>query len=431
MSPKVIIIGCGARGCETYGRYFKQTGNAEIVALCDTNVNKLNSFASEFGISSDMLFTDWRKVFELGKIADAVVVANFDQDHYQVAMKAMQLGYNLLLEKPISSNLQECIDIRNYAESHNLLVTVCHVMRYTSYYRYLKKLIADGEVGELMGIEQTEDVGYWHMAHAFVRGNFRNSNTTSPMILQKCCHDMDLLVYLTERTPKKISSMGSLRYFKSDNAPKGATDRCVDCPLSDCPFNAVNFHIGNYRELVRKGLPTNVWPYAQLTVEPTEERLMEALRNGPWGRCVFHSDNNVVDHQFSLITFDNGLVGTLTMIGFSADGGRQTHVYGTKGEIYLDEQSQTITIRPFNKPKRVVHFTELATDFSGHGGGDKIMLDEFCQSLATGRKTVNSDIVKSVDSHIMCFAAEESRLNQGQLIDCNEFIKSRNIMEEN
>ena len=408
MSPKVIIIGCGARGCETYGRYFKQTGNAEIVALCDTNVNKLNSFASEFGISSDMLFTDWKKVFELGKIADAVVVANFDQDHYQVAMKAMQLGYNLLLEKPISSNLQECIDIRNYAESHNLLVTVCHVMRYTSYYRYLKKLIADGEVGELMGIEQTEDVGYWHMAHAFVRGNFRNSNTTSPMILQKCCHDMDLLVYLTERTPKKISSMGSLRYFKSDNAPKGATDRCVDCPLSDCPFNAVNFYIGNYRELVRKGLPTNVWP-----------RLMEALRNGPWGRCVFHSDNNVVDHQFSLITFDNGLVGTLTMIGFSADGGRQTHVYGTKGEIYLDEQSQTITIRPFNKPKRVVHFTELATDFSGHGGGDNVMVEEFIDILLGNREESASitSLEKSVESHYCALAAEKSRLHDGAVVE--------------
>ncbi len=422
MKPSVIIIGCGARGGETYGRYFHEN-NIEIVALCDTNVARLNSFAEEFGVPSEMLFTEIDRLFKLGKIADVAVIANFDRDHFQVAMQAMKLGYNLLLEKPISDSLRECTDIRDYAVSHGLTVTVCHVMRYTSYYRYLKKLITNGAIGELMGIEQTEDVAYWHMAHAFVRGNFRNSNTTSPMILQKCCHDMDLLVYLTEQRPKTISSMGSLRYFKAENAPNGAADRCVNCNVKNCPFNAVDFYIGNLKQLKAEGRPTNVWPYAQVAVEPNEERLYNALQNGPWGRCVFHSDNNVVDHQFSVITFQNGLVGTLTMIGFSANGGRQTHVYGTKGEIFLDEMLRTITLRRFGEKEQVVSFDQLATDFSGHGGGDKVMLAEFCKTLSTGKKTVNSDIVLSVDSHLMCFAAEQSRLQGGTAVDCEKFAK--------
>lgn len=258
MKPKVVIIGCGARGGETYGRYFMESGEAEIVAICDVNKERLACFRKEFGLSSDRCFVDYNDMFALGKIADVCVVAVMDQDHHEVALKAMSLGYHLLLEKPVCGTAEQCKEIRDYAESHKLLVTVCHVMRYTSYYRYLKKLIADGAIGQMMGIEQTEDVAYWHMAHAFVRGNFCNSNTTSPMILQKCCHDMDLLVYLTEQRPVSVSSMGSLRYFKSQNAPDGAAERCVDCKVKGCPFNAVDFYIGNAKGLIAEGRSVNV-----------------------------------------------------------------------------------------------------------------------------------------------------------------------------
>lgn len=416
MSISVVIVGCGARGGEVYGRYFHQNGH-KVVALCDTNKEKLNGFAKEFGVESARCFSSYDQLFACGKIADVCVVSVFDNDHFDVAMKAMALGYNLLLEKPVSGNVKECIAIRDYAQSHNLTVVVCHVMRYTSYYRYLKQKISEGVLGELMGIEQTEDVAYWHMAHAFVRGNFRNSDTTSPMILQKCCHDMDLMVWLTDQKPKLVSSMGSLRYFTSKNAPQGAADRCTHCNVKNCPFNAVDFYVGNFKELQRQQRATNVWPYAQLVPEPTEQRLQEALEKGPWGRCVFKCDNNVVDHQWTLVQFENGLVGTLTMCGFSADGGRQTHVYGTEGEAYLDEQSRTITIHRFGERKTVVSFDELATDFSGHGGGDKVMLDEFVQALG-GKTSANTDIGVSIFSHIMCYCAEKSRQNHGEVINC-------------
>lgn len=420
MKPKVVIIGCGARGGEAYGRYFIESEDAQIVAICDINQARLDGFRKEFNLSPDVCFTNYNDLFALGKIADVCVVALMDKDHHDVAIKAMSLGYHLLLEKPVCGTAEQCKEIRDYAESHNLLVTVCHVMRYTSYYRYLKKLIADGAIGQIMGIEQTEDVSYWHMAHAFVRGNFCNSDTTSPMILQKCCHDMDLLVYLTEQRPLSVSSMGSLRYFKSQNAPQGSAERCIDCKVKNCPFNAVDFYVGNAKELIAQGRSVNVWPYAQVAVNPTVENLMQSLRTTKWGKCVFHSENNVVDHQFSVIQFQNGLIGTLTMIGFSADGGRQTHVYGTEGELYLDEQSRTITIHRFGDKKQVVSFDTLATDFSGHGGGDKVMLKEFFQCVRTGKKSFNSDITRSVDSHLMCFAAEESRKNGGKPIQIKE-----------
>ena len=420
---KMAIVGCGARGKETYGRYaMKEDSGLSIVAICDTNPIKLASAKEEFNISSDMCFTDYNDLFSLGKIADCIVIANYDQEHFDVTMKAIELGYDILLEKPISHSLEECIKIRDFANEKNVKVTVCHVMRYTSYYMYLKKLLKDNVIGDLIAIEQTEDVSYWHMAHAFVRGNFRNSHETSPMILQKCCHDFDLIMYLTEERPVSLTSIGDLRYFKEVNAPEGACEYCVGCK-EKCIFNAVDFYLGVYDDKVNNNLETNVWPLSQVAENPTKERLLESLESSNWGRCVFKSDNNVVDHQFTTIKLEKGTIATLTMIGFSNDGGRQTHCYGTKGEIYLDEQRRTIEISVFGQRKRVVHFDELSEDFSGHGGGDNEMMREFVQYLNSETNTITSSINLSVDSHILAFASEYSRLNNSVSIDVKKFEK--------
>ena len=423
MDIKMVIIGCGARGKETYGRYaMKENSGLSIVAVCDNDPIKLASAKEEFGLSSEVCYQNYNELFSLGKIADCVVIANYDQEHFDATMKAIDLGYDILLEKPISHSLEECIKIRDFANKKNVKVTVCHVMRYTSYYMYLKKLLTEGTIGDLIAIEQTEDVGYWHMAHAFVRGNFRNSNTTSPMILQKCCHDFDLIMYLTEEKPVSLTSYGDLRYFNKKNCPIGATDYCVDCK-EDCVFNAINFYCGLYEDKVNNNMDPNVWPLSQVVENPTMGKLVSKLSNSNWGRCVFKSDNNVVDHQFTTIKLEKGTIATLTMIGFSNDGGRQTHCYGTKGEIYLDEQRRTIEVSLFGKRKKVISFDELSNDFSGHGGGDNEMMKEFVLYLNSSSKSITSSIDLSVDSHILAFASEYSRLNNSICVDVRKFEK--------
>ena len=420
---KMVIIGCGARGKETYGRYaMKQESGIEIVAICDNNLVKLESAKNEFNLTDDMCFTNYDELYALGKIADCAVIANYDQEHFDATMKAIDLGYHILLEKPISNSLEECVKIRDFANEKNVKVVVCHVMRYTSYYMYLKKLLKEKLIGDLIAIEQTEDVSYWHMAHAFVRGNFRNSNTTSPMILQKCCHDFDLIMYLTEEKPISLTSVGDLRFFKEVNAPRKSCEYCADCK-EDCIFNAVNFYLGVYDDKVNNNLSTNVWPLSQIVEQPTREKLLEELKVSNWGKCVFKSDNNVVDHQFTTIKLEKGTIATLTMIGFSNDGGRQTHCYGTKGEIYLDEQRRTIEISVFGQRKKVVSFDELSSDFSGHGGGDNEMMKEFVDYLKSSTTAMTSSINLSVDSHILAFASEYSRLNNSKCVDVRKFEK--------
>lgn len=420
---KIAIIGCGARGKETYGRYaMKKDSGLSIVAVCDNDPIKLESAKEEFDLSCDVCFEDYNDLFSLGKIADCVIIANYDQEHFDATIKAINLGYDILLEKPISNNLEECIKIRNLANEKNVKVIVCHVMRYTSYYMYLKKLLKDGVIGDLVAIEQTEDVGYWHMAHAFVRGNFRNSDTTSPMILQKCCHDFDLIMYLTEERPVSLTSFGGLRFFNNKNCPKNATDYCIDCK-EECVFNAVNFYVDLYKDKIKNNLDPNVWPLSQVAEDPTEEKIIANLRSSNWGKCVFKSDNNVVDHQFTTMRLEKGTIATLTMIGFSNDGGRQTHCYGTKGEIYLDEQRKTIEISIFGQKKTTTHFAELSNDFSGHGGGDNEMMREFVECMHSSTKKMTSSIDLSVDSHILAFASEYSRLNNSVCVDVKKFEK--------
>ncbi len=420
---KMAIIGCGARGKETYGRYaMRENSGLDIVAICDNNPIKLASAKEEFDIADEMCFMDYNELFSLGKIADCIVIANYDQEHFDATMKAIELGYDILLEKPISNSLEECIKIRDFANEKKVKVTVCHVMRYTSYYMYLKKLLKSKVIGDLIAIEQTEDVSYWHMAHAFVRGNFRDSHSTSPMILQKCCHDFDLIMYLTEERPISLTSVGDLRYYKSENAPEGACDYCVNCK-EDCIFNAANFYLGLYDDKVNNHLDTNVWPLSQVAETPTREKILKSLETTNWGKCVFKSDNNVVDHQFTTIKLEKGTIATLTMIGFSNDGGRQTHCYGTKGEVYLDEQRRTIEVSIFGQKKKTIYFDDLSKDFSGHGGGDNEMMREFVDYLNSESSTITSSIDLSVDSHIMAFASEYSRLNNSVSIDVKNFEK--------
>lgn len=419
----VIIIGCGARGKETYGRYaMKENSKMKIVAICDVNEANLKSAKEEFGLSDDACFTSSDELLSLGKIADCAIIANYDQEHFGVTMKAIDLGYDILLEKPISNDPVECIKIREFANLKKVNITVCHVMRYTSYYMYLKKLLKEKTIGEIIALEQTEDVSYWHMAHAFVRGNFRSSKTTSPMILQKCCHDFDLIMYLTEEEPISVSSVGDLRYYKKENAPSDSCDYCYKCKR-DCPFNAVNFYLGLYDDKVNANLDVNTWPLSQVANPVTKDNLLKSLKSSNWGRCVFHSDNDVVDHQFTTIKLEKGTIATLTMIGFSLDGGRQTHVYGTNGEIYLDEQRRVIEVSQFGKTKKVISFDDLSDDFTGHGGGDNEMMREFVEFELTKSREMLSSINLSVNSHVLAYASEYSRVNDGKCISIKDYEK--------
>ncbi|MFQ9736939.1 MAG: Gfo/Idh/MocA family protein [Christensenellaceae bacterium] len=327
------IIGFGSRGT-LFAGYIKENANMRLTAVVDVCEEQLVLAQKEYGVSADRCYRDYRDFYRAGKIADAVIVASQDADHYAHTIPALEAGYDVLLEKPVANRLEDCIGIRDKANALHRKVMVCHVLRYSHFYDFVKKIIDGGEIGRVININQTENVGYWHYAHSFIRGAWRNSDTSSPMILAKCCHDLDIITYLIGSDCESISSFGNLTYFKEENAPNGSAAYCFKCPLKDkCVFNCLKIY--NDRNWMVLG------SRSQLSADCMEE-LEEKLKdeNNPFSRCVFRCDNNVVDHQEVEMLYKNGATAHLTMTPFSEECTRTLNVHGTAGEIEGDMEKR-------------------------------------------------------------------------------------------
>ena len=408
---KYVIIGAGSRGM-TYGTWAHQNG-IEIAAIAEIRPDRLKAAGEALDVPEAMRFTDTAALFALGKIADAAIVATMDRDHYGHVMQALDCGYDILLEKPISPDARECLEIEEKANALGRKITVCHVLRYTPFFGTLKQIIDSGELGKVVAIKHSENIGNFHMAHSFVRGNWRNDTLSSPIILQKSCHDLDILLWLTGAHCTKAAAFGSLTYFKESNAPAGSADRCLDCPVSaNCRFNAV-----------RAYLPTlGGWPANVVCLEQTEAALMEALRTGPYGRCVYRCDNNVCDHMSMILEFDNGVTATFSLTAQTNNIHRNIHIMCEDGEIEADDARREIIVRKFtvngceSYDERTIH---IRSNASGHGGGDAGIMMDFAASMV-GEAESRSSISRSVESHIMAYALEESRLT-GKVVTLDEF----------
>ena len=271
-----------------------------------------------------------------------------------------------------------------------------------------------------MTIDHTENVVFWHEAHSFVRGNWHKREDCAPMIMAKCCHDLDLLQYFAHSKCKYISSMGDLRFFKKENKPEGSADRCTDCKyMNTCTYSAKRIYVDGFNNCGK----AQIFPYTLISDDYpiTEESMWKSIREGRYGKCVFACDNNVVDNQTVIMTFENGITATLKMEAFVKDGGRDIRFLGTDGEIYLREGENTITLKKFMGENKVWKINELTNDLDGHGGGDHRMLDKLYEVMALGNKEIETSIDASAESHYMAMAAEESRLQNGKLIDMDEF----------
>lgn len=412
---KLALIGAGQRGM-IYAKYAYEKANAEICAVVDISKEKRDIAAKEYNIPGERTFADVKDFFAQGKIADAIILATMDRDHYKQAMDAMDLGYDILLEKPISPDIQECIDIRNKAREKGVTIVVCHVLRYTRFFSTIKQIIDSGELGRVITIQHAENVGNFHMAHSFVRGNWRNSDLSSPIIMQKSCHDMDILLWLVGSNCKRISSFGNLSYFKEENAPIGSTDRCLTCPCApNCRFD------GKKAYLPIKG----DWPALVLTEDQSEEGILKALKEGPYGRCVFRCDNNVCDNQVTSIEFENGVTATFHLSGLTNKMHRTIKVMCENGDIIGDDSEDFITVTKYSPNylyEGEVKKIPINNEEGFHGGGDYRLTMDFLEAIGNkeNRTESRSSIERSVESHLMAYAAEQSRIT-GTVFNMDKF----------
>lgn len=402
---KIIICGAGDRGRSHGENAVKYAKNAEVVGVAEPRAHHRSEVAATHNIPAENVFTDWREMAASERFADAVVIATQDNMHVEPVEEFAAKGYHILLEKPIAPTEQECERVAQAVKKSGIIFGVCHVLRYTNYTQKIKEILDAGTIGEIASIQHLEPVAYWHQAHSYVRGNWRNEKESSFMLLAKSCHDIDLIHYLMDDTCTSISSFGALKHFRHECQPKGAADRCLDCPVEpDCPYSAKKIYLGR----LAKG--QTGWPVDVVVPEPTEASLLEALRTGPYGRCVYACDNDVVDNQVVNMKFANRQTASFTMTAFTDSPGRQTRIFGTRGQLTGD--SSKITIYDFLTDKT----TEIDTRASdghvtgGHGGGDYNLMERFVEAV---RKNDQSLLLSGVDetlaSHRMVFAAERGR----------------------
>lgn len=419
------ICGFGDRG-STYASMQKLfPSRMKVVAVADLNPAKVKKAQALYDIPEENCFASGEEMFAQGRLADVAVISTMDRQHVGHAIPALEKGYHVLMEKPISPDLQKCREILEAAARHpDQHILLCHVLRYTTFYNTLKDIIDSGKIGNVVSICANENVGYWHQAHSFVRGNWRNSNETSPMILQKSCHDMDILTWLVGKKCKAVSSVGGIQLFKSECAPSGSTEYCLGgCTAKDsCIFDAEKIYLtGEKTGLLHGGS----WISSILSVENTPESTYEALKAGPYGRCVFRCDNNVVDHQQTNLLMEDGTTISFTMCAFTEDCYRYFKAMGTKGEIEADMKSNTIRVRVFGQGEEFIDLKAMTGDLKGHGGGDSGIISDFLAMLIDGAAPTErtTTLENSMESHYIALAAEESRLAGGKLMDLDEFRK--------
>lgn len=412
----VLLLGAGDRGTSLSNFALDHPNRMKVVGVAEPRKAYRDALIKKHDIAGERIFADWQQALEQPRMADAVLICTQDQMHKEPAIRAAELGYHILLEKPMAIDPQDCFDIVGAVRRHNVIFGVCHVLRYTRYTQKLKQLLADDVIGDIITMQHLEPVGYWHQAHSFVRGNWGNEERATFMLLAKSCHDIDWIRYIMNVPCKRVSSFGSLSHFNASNKPAGAGDRCLDCSVeSECPYSAKKIYLEprsheNFLRIVT-------------SEEPTDDNIQQALATGPYGRCVYACNNNVVDHQVVNMEFESGKTVSFTMTAFTEMSDRKTRIFGSKG--WIEGNGEEIRVYDFLTEKETeypINQFEQETALQGHGGGDYYLVKNFIEAVAgNDRNKILSGPDETLESHLIVFSAEQSR-RTGKTVELNASV---------
>lgn len=397
----VILIGAGHRG-NIYADYaIEHSDEMEIAAVAEWNQTRLKKFQKKFKLSDERCYTYWNEIFSKKKFADAVIIATPDNLHMEPCLAALEAGYDVLLEKPIAPTERECKLLLEKVKESGRIVGVCHVLRYSPYYREIKEVIDNGLIGDIISVQHMEPIEQIHMSHSYVRGKWKNSKTATPIVMAKSTHDTDIIRWLVNNPVKDVHCFGNLKWFTNRNAPEGSTDRCTDgCMVEpSCSYSALQIYLRDKKRLYVFDLPEDKQEWNNF--------ILEQLKTGDYGRCVYRMDNDQPDHLTVSMLFENGVTAAFSMEAHVSYEGRRTRIMGSKGDLVGD--METFILTDFKTKKQTSW--NMKTD--AHGGGDHRLVKDWIQAVAQqDRSLLSSSIEVSIESHLIALAAEKSRLNR-------------------
>jgi predicted dehydrogenase len=416
MSVDAIVIGAGLRGRFTYGGWAcAHPDQLRVVAIAEPDETRRAGMAEEQELPPERVFSDWRELLEQPRMADAAIVATGDTLHVEPALAALERGYHLLLEKPMAPDPADCLRVVRAAERAGRILQVGHVLRHSAFYARVHEIVVSGQLGDIATLDLKEHVAHWHMTHSYVRGKFRNRRIAAPILLAKSCHDLDLLVWLAGARPRRVASFGSLTHFRSESAPQGAPERCTQgCPVQpDCIHDAVRFYLDPHDGIAQ------IWPWSDVSPNPAREARREALETGPYGRCVYRTDNDALDHQVLAVELDGGIIASFTLQGLATHERRTLRISGSAGELRGVLQTGEIEITrhgTLDAERIQIEGSEI-----GHFGGDEGLVAHFVDCVS--REALDDALTSgriALESHLLGFAAEQAR-ETGSVVDLDAY----------
>jgi predicted dehydrogenase len=413
-----VLLGAGQRGTEAIGAFIlKNPGLVRFVAVAEPDEGRRCRFAEQHSIDKDNCFTSYEELLSRDRIAPLCFDTTMDREHLPSALLALEKGYHLFLEKPMAHSPEACVQIARAARDAGRIIQICHPLRHTAFYKNIKSLLDEGAIGDLVSFSMDENVCYWHFAHSFVRGNWGRSDTSGPFMLTKCCHDMDLAAWLGGAPVSSVASFGERSLFREENAPEGASARCTDgCPAEkECPFSAPAFYLTDVTE----------WPVSTISTDTSLEAHRQALETGPYGRCVFRCDNDVVDHQVVNVEFANGNTLNFSVRAMTSYPYRAIRLCGTKGEIRGHFEKSEIAVTRFEQGYQWFYEPEIISipysEDSAHGGGDGGAIRTFLQWYHDNDiEASHRSLDIAIEGHLLSFAAEQAR-QEKQMIDMEKY----------
>lgn len=417
----VTLVGAGHRTAFYAGYALEHPDKMKVVAVAEPNPIRRKKMAQIHNIPEKMQFESYEDLAKQPRLSSAVINGTMDEHHYRSTKPLLEIGYHVLLEKPITQTRQELLDLAHIAEAKNRIVVICHVLRYAPFYRTIKDIVDSGKIGKIRSLHSSENVSYHHITVAFIRGKWNRSETSTPLLMAKCCHDLDVIAWMMQGdNPTKVFSLGSLKNFRPENAPPGSSERCLQgCKIEKtCPYSARAQYVVNDK-----------WEWAKVYVWPdtdmNEEQKMEFLRTeSPHGKCIWHCDNNQVDHQSVTIEFAGGAIATHNLLCATARPSRTMHIIGTNGEIEGDFEDGIIKYRKFNLEdgpdfdEEIIDVNISGGELDGHGGGDTKLIADFVSLIQDPSNPAlsTSKIDDSVNGHLIAFAADDS-MRQGRVVE--------------
>ncbi|RDY29495.1 gfo/Idh/MocA family oxidoreductase [Romboutsia weinsteinii] len=417
---RIFVIGAGLRGMYGYAPYIHENPNlCKVIGVAEIKKGRRDLFKQKYQLDDNYVFESVDDFLSLEKIADAVIIASSDDRHYEHAKKCLEKGYHVLLEKPVANSLDGLVHLNELCDKYDKQIFMtCHVLRYTKFFEKLREIVNGKGLGELISIQHNENIGYWHYAHSYTRGNWRNSSDTAALILTKSCHDIDILSYISGSKCKKIASFGNQKYMNNANFDDNMSENCLSCKNEkDCPYSAKKIYIENSRDINHA-----------VHINPTEENLLDILKDGPYGKCVYNCDNNVVDNMVSILEFENKVTATFNLCAYTKECDRTIKLMFSKGEVGGSLLKNEIRVKKFGENEEII--INPGINIKGHGGGDLRLIEDFIKLIKEGRVEDSRTSVKyAIESHIVAFAAEYSRVSES-VVYINEFYKEAIEMTE-